>query len=279
MRIDAMKAFKYLFALVVAAAILIPLMMMVTLSLNPDKSEVLAIMGSWRAFVPTVVAFDNYAAVWSDPFHPFGRYLANTVFIAATSIVLSVFVNSAAAFSLAWGSGPHRRWLVLLIVAVLAVPGESIVLSQLKIVSALGLIDTYAVQILPSIANAFFIFLFYQFFAKLPKDLIEAARVDGLHLFRIYWHIGLPSSKPLIVTVSTLHFLGIWNSYLWPIMVTRGEDVRPLSVGMSAYFGSNLTSWGNVMAFAVCMALPVVVFFLIVQRHFIASITGSSIKG
>ena len=274
-----MRALRYLFAGAVSVAILLPLMMMVTLSLNPDKSDVMAIMGSWRSFVPTVVAFDNYAAVWSDPFHPFGRYLMNTVFIAATSILLSVFVNSAAAFSLAWGSGPHRRWIVLLIVAVLAVPGESIVLSQLKIVSALGLIDTYSVQILPAIANAFFIFLFYQFFTKLPKDLIEAARVDGLSLLRIYWHVGLPSSKPLIVTVSTLHFLGIWNSYLWPIMVTRGVEVRPLSVGMSAYFGSNLTSWGNVMAFAVCMALPIVVFFLIVQRHFIASITGSSVKG
>jgi len=274
-----MKVLKYLFALAIALAILLPLMMMVTLSLNPDKSEVLSIMGSWRSFVPTVFALDNYAAVWSDPYHPFGRYLMNTVFIATTSIVLSVFVNSAAAFSLAWGRGPHRKWLLGLIVAVLAVPGESIVLSQLKIVSVLGLIDTYAVQILPAIANAFFIFLFYQFFTKLPKELIEAARVDGLSLFRIYWHIGLPSSKPLIVTVSTLHFLGIWNSYLWPIMVTRGEDVRPLSVGMSAYFGSNLTSWGNVMAFAVCMAIPVMVFFLVVQRHFIASITGSSVKG
>lgn len=274
-----MKALKYLFALAIAAAILVPLMMMVTLSLNPDKSDVLSIMGSWRSFVPTVFSLDNYAAVWSDPYHPFGRYLSNTVFITATSLLLAVFVNSAAAFSLAWGTGPHRKWLVGLIVAVLAIPGESIVLSQLKVVSALGLIDTYSVQILPSVANAFFIFLFYQFFAKLPKELIEAARVDGLSLFRTYWHIGLPSSKPLIVTVSTLHFLGIWNSYLWPVMVTRGEDVRPLSVGMSAYFGSNLTSWGNVMAFAVCMAVPVMVFFLFVQRHFIASITGTSVKG
>jgi multiple sugar transport system permease protein len=274
-----MKALKYLLSLAIATAILVPLMMMVTLSLNPDKNDVLSIMGSWRSFVPTVFSLENYAAVWSDPYHPFGRYLFNTVFITATSLLLSVFVNSAAAFSLAWGNGPHRKWLVGLIVAVLAIPGESIVLSQLKIVSTLGLIDTYSVQILPAIANAFFIFLFYQFFAKLPKELIEAARVDGLSLFRTYWHIGLPSSKPLIVTVSTLHFLGIWNSYLWPIMVTRGEDVRPLSVGMSAYFGSNLTSWGNVMAFAVCMAVPVMVFFLFVQRHFIASITGSSVKG
>jgi multiple sugar transport system permease protein len=274
-----MKVLKYLFALTIATAISVPLMMMVTLSLNPDKNDVLSIMGSWRSFVPTVFSLENFAAVWSDPYHPFGRYLFNTAFITATSLLLSVFVNSAAAFSLAWGNGPHRKWLVGLIVAVLAVPGESIVLSQLKIVSTLGLIDTYSVQILPAIANAFFIFLFYQFFAKLPKELIEAARVDGLSLFRTYWHIGLPSSKPLIVTVSTLHFLGIWNSYLWPIMVTRGEEVRPLSVGMSAYFGSNMTSWGNVMAFAVFMAIPVMVFFLFVQRHFIASITGSSVKG
>lgn len=274
-----MKVLKYLFALTIATAILVPLMMMVTLSLNPDKNDVLSIMGSWRSFVPTVFSLENFAAVWSDPYHPFGRYLFNTAFITATALLLSVFVNSAAAFSLAWGNGPHRKWLVGLIVAVLAVPGESIVLSQLKIVSTLGLIDTYSVQILPAIANAFFIFLFYQFFAKLPKELIEAARVDGLSLFRTYWHIGLPSSKPLIVTVSTLQFLGIWNSYLWPIMVTRGEEVRPLSVGMSAYFGSNMTSWGNVMAFAVFMAIPVMVFFLFVQRHFIASITGSSVKG
>lgn len=274
-----MKTIKYLFALVVSVVILIPLMMMITLSLNPDKNDVLAIMGSWRSFVPTVFALDNYAAVWSDPFHPFGRYLTNTIFITTTSIVVGVVVNSAAAFSLAWGTGAYRKWIIGLIVAVLAVPGESIVFSQLKVISALGLIDTYSVQILPAISNAFFIFLFYQFFSKLPKDLIEAARVDGFNLYRIYWHIGLPSSKPLIVTVSTLQFLGIWNSYLWPIMVTRGEDVRPLSVGMSAYFGSNLTSWGNVMAFAVCMAIPVMVFFLIVQRHFIASITGSSVKG
>lgn len=274
-----MKFLKYLFALLISTAILVPLMMMLTLSLNPDKNDVQAVMGSWRSFVPTVFSLENYVAVWSDPYHPFARYVLNTIFITVTSISFSLLVNSAAAFSLAWGTGPHRKWLVGLIVALLAVPGESIVLSQLKLVSALGLIDTYAVQILPAIANAFFIFLFYQFFSRLPKELIEAARVDGLSLPRIYWHIGLPSSKPLIATVSTLHFLGIWNSYLWPVMVTRGEDVRPLSVGMSAYFGSNLTSWGNVMAFAVLMAIPVMVFFLVMQRHFIASITGSSVKG
>lgn len=274
-----MKSLKYLFAIAMAVAIVVPLMMMVTLSLDPDKSHVLSIMGTWRSFVPTEFSLDNYAAVWTDPFHQFGRYLLNTMLIAASAIALSIFVNSAAAFSLAWGSGAHRKWLLLLIVAVLAVPAESIVLSQLKIVSGLGLIDTYSVQILPAVANAFFIFLFYQFFTKLPKELIEAARVDGLGLFRIYWHIGLPASTPLMATVSTLQFLGIWNSYLWPIMVTRGVEVRPLSVGMSAYFASNLTSWGNVMAFAVCMAVPVIVFFLTVQRHFIASITGSSVKG
>ncbi len=274
-----MKAFKYFTSTLLCLLILIPLMMTVTVSLNPDNTDILSNMGSWKSFVPHAFSFDNYKAVWSDPYHPFGRYLFNTAFITASTLILSLLINSMAAFSLAWGEGKWRKYVMAAIISVLAIPGESLVLPQLLMVSRAGLVDTYAVQILPGIANAFFIFLFYQFFSKIPRDLIDAAKVDGFSLFKTYWHIGLPSSKPVCVTVAILQFLGIWNSYLWPIMVTRGTEVRPLSVAMSAYFGSHQTAWGNVMAFAVCMAIPVIIFFLVVQRQFIASITGSAVKG
>jgi multiple sugar transport system permease protein len=274
-----MRTIKYFFAVMLSLLIVIPLMMTITISLNPDNTDILTNMGSWKSFVPHAFSFDNYKAVWSDPYHPFGRYLFNTVFITTTTLTLSLLINSCAAFSLAWGESKYRKFVLGAIISILAIPGESLVLPQLLMVSRMDLVDTYAVQILPGIANAFFIFLFYQFFRKIPVDLIDAARVDGFTLFKTYWHIGLPSSKPVCVTVAILHFLGIWNSYLWPIMVTRGPEVRPLSVAMSAYFGSNQTYWGNVMAFAVCMAIPVIVFFLIVQRQFIASITGSAVKG
>ncbi|PWI33802.1 sugar ABC transporter permease [Vibrio albus] len=274
-----MKFFKYFIAIFLCLIVLIPLMMTVTISLNPNNTDIMANMGSWKSFVPTSFSLENFKKVWSDPYHPFGRYLFNTAFITTVSLILSLAVNSMAAFALAWGESKYRKYLLGAIIAVLAIPVESLVLPQLLIVSRVGLVDTYLVQILPGVANAFFIFLFYQFFSKLPKDLIDAAKVDGFNLFKTFWHIGLPSSVPVCVTVAILHFLAIWNSYLWPIMVTRGPEVRPLSVAMSAYFSGNQTQWGNVMAFAVCMAVPVIVFFLIVQRHFVASITGSAVKG
>lgn len=274
-----MQYFKYFLAFILSMFILIPLMMAVTISLNPSNTDILANMGSWKSFIPQVFSFDNYRAVWSDPYHPFGLYLFNTFLITSISLTLSLVVNSCAAFSLVWGEGKYRKYILAAIISVLAIPGESLVLPQLLMVSKANLVDTYAVQILPGLANAFFIFLFYQFFSKIPKDLIDAARVDGFSLFQTYLKIALPLSKPVCVTVCILHFLGIWNSYLWPIMVTRGPEVRPLSVAMAAYFGSNQTQWGNVMAFAVCMAIPVIIFFLIIQRQFIASITGSSVKG
>ena len=132
---------------------------------------------------------------------------------------------------------------------------------------------------LPGVANAMAIFLFYQFFSRLPRDLIEAARVDGFSFFQIYRHIALPLSKPVVSAIAVLQFLEIWNAYLWPVMVTRGPEFRPLSVAMSAYFGTNQAAWGNIMAFAVSMAIPVILFFLLMQRQFIASVVSSGVKG
>ncbi|WP_394150036.1 carbohydrate ABC transporter permease [Vibrio maritimus] len=274
-----MKILRYFFAIFLCLVVLIPLMMTVTISLNPNNTDIMVNMGTWKSFVPTQFSMENFHNVWTDPYHPFGRYLFNTALITSVSLTLSLIVNSMAAFSLAWGEGGYRKYLLGAIIAVLAIPAESLVLPQLLMVSRVGLVDTYSVQILPGVANAFFIFLFYQFFSKIPKDLIDAAKVDGFNLFKTFWHIGLPSSKPVCVTVAILHFLAIWNSYLWPIMVTRGPEVRPLSVAMSAFFSSNQANWGSIMAFAVCMAVPVIVFFLIVQRHFVASITGTAVKG
>lgn len=274
-----MNIFKYLTAILLSLMVLIPLMMTITISLNPDNTDIMANMGTWKSFIPVTFSFDNFKHVWSDPNHPFDRYFFNTGLITFVSLTLSLAVNSMAAFALAWGNSKYNKIILSLIIAVLAIPLETLVLPQLLMVSRIGLIDTYLVQILPTIANAFFIFLFYQFFSKIPKDLIDAAKVDGFNLFKTYWHIGLPSAVPVSITVAILHFLAIWNSYLWPIMVTRGVEVRPLSVAMSAYFSSNHTSWGYIMAFAVCMAIPVIIFFLIIQRKFVASLTGSAVKG
>lgn len=273
------KTLTYFFTLMLVLIVLGPLMMMVTVSLNPSEASINVNMGTIRAFIPHVVSFENYQAVLTDRNHPFLRYLFNTTVIVGGILIGAILVNSMAAFALAWGEGRYRKWALIVVIALIAVPMESLVLPLLLMSSRAGIVNSFEVQILPFIANAFALFLFYQFFSKLPKDLIEAAKVDGLNLLQTYWYIGLPLCKPIIATLSILIFLEQWNNYLWPVMVTRGPEYRPLSVAMAAYFDSNRMFWGQIMAFAVMMTIPIMIFFLIVQRYFVQSVTGSAVKG
>lgn len=268
-----------MFGILLSLFVLGPLLMMITISLNPDEADIQITMGSIKSFIPHVFSMQNYQEVLNDENQPFLRYLFNTTLIVASILIGAILINSMAAFALAWGEGGFRKWFLLLVIALIAIPGESLVMPLLLLVSRAGIVNSYEVQILPFIANAFALFLFYQFFTKIPKDLIEAAKVDGLNLFQTYWHIALPLCKPIIATVSILIFLEQWNNYLWPIMVTRGPEFRPLSVAMSSYFGANRMYWGNIMAFAFMMSVPVIIFFLAMQRHFVQSVTGSAVKG
>lgn len=270
----------FLFSLVVAASVLTPLLMMLTISLNPDEQDILVSMGTMKSFIPEVISIQNYIDVWTDPARPFFRYMLNTLIVTGSTLLISVTINSMAAFVLAQGTLPGRKSVMLFIVATIAVPAESLVMPQLMMAGWIGIVDTYQVQVLPGIANALSIFLFFQFFSRIPKDLFEAAKLDGFSFFQMYRHIALPLSRPVISAVAILQFLEMWNAYLWPVMVTRGPEVRPLTVAMGAFFGTNQRiPWGDVMAFAVSMAVPVILFFLIMQRQFIASVMSSGVKG
>ncbi|WP_265518219.1 carbohydrate ABC transporter permease [Nitratireductor luteus] len=279
MRIPRDVVLPSLFAVILAMGVLLPLMMTLTISLNPNEQDIMVSMGAVRSFIPQVFSLQNYIEVWTDPVHPFARYLANTALITFSTLALSILFNSMAAFVLAQGTLPIRKPVMILVLATLAVPGESLVLPQLMMAGWAGIVDSYEVQIMPGVANAMSIFLFFQFFSRLPKELIEAARIDGFSFFQVYRYVAMPLSKPVISAIAVLQFLEIWNAYLWPVMVTRGPEYRPLSVAMSAYFGTNQAAWGNIMAFAVSMAVPVILFFLILQRQFIASVMSSGIKG
>lgn len=275
----ALKVVRFLLAVLLAVVVLGPLAMMFTLSLNPNEADIQVSMGSLRAFIPQVFSLENYRQILQDPYQPFLRYLLNTLIIVLGIVGIGIFVNSAAAFALAWGVGRYRKTYLALIIAVFVIPAESLMIPLLLIVSRLGWIDTYQAQIVPFIVSAFAIFLFYQFFTKIPAEIIEAARIDGARLPQIYARIALPLSTPVISTVAILGFLDAWNSYLWPLMVTRGTEYRPLGVAMAAYFGTTQAYWGNIMAFAVLMSLPVILLFLVFQRWFVASVVGSGVKG
>ena len=169
--------------------------------------------------------------------------------------------------------------LLSIIIALIIVPIEAVAVPLLLLVNVFGWLDSYHVQIIPFIADALSIYLFYQFFIDFPHELEQAALVDGASRFRIYWSIILPLSRPVFATVAILQFMIHWGDFLWPLMVTRGETYRPLPVAMQQFFTMEPRHWGDIMAFAAMITVPVLIVFAIFQKWFVKSVASTGIKG
>lgn len=223
------------------------------------------------------IGIQNYRDVFFQM--RFGRFVFNSVFIVGTIVVFGLMINSLMAYSLARLKFPGRQILLSVVIALIIIPLEAVVVPLLLIVNRFGWLDSYHVQIIPFIADPFGIFLFYQFFINLPKDMEEAALVDGASLFGIYWKIVLPLSRPVFATVAILQFLLHWNDFLWPLMVTRGETYRPLMVAIQQFFSIDPKVWGDIMAFAAMITIPVLIVFLLFQKWFVQSVATTGVKG
>jgi multiple sugar transport system permease protein len=268
-------------AITVAVFVLAPLFLLFATSLKGDQQQILRDFGNANAFwvSPWDMSLDNFRAVLGNTVFPILQYMKNSAIIVTCIVVIGIFVNSLAAFALARMNFKGRDWMVLFIITLIIVPSESVAIPLLLMVTKIGWVDTLQAQIVPFIAHPFSIFLFYQFFAAIPKDLDEAAYVDGASRWRIYWSIIMPLSLPTIATVAILQSLEYWNAFLWPLMVTRSNSVRPVSLALAQFFGTPPPIWGEVMAFSVLMSLPILVIYLAFQRFFIQSAIGSGIKG
>jgi multiple sugar transport system permease protein len=184
-----------------------------------------------------------------------------------------------AAFVLAWGRIPGRALVLTLMIGLYIVPQESIVLPLLNLVNGVGLADSFSAQILPFLASPLYVFLLYQFFLQVPRDLYDAARVDGASPFEIYWRVFLPISLPALATVAILLGIESWNQYLWPLMVTQTDYARPISVGIAGFFGADSIYWNLAMSASVIMMAPVLAFYLMFQKWFVSSVISSGVKG
>ncbi len=270
------KTISYILLTLLAFFFFFPLIYMISTSLNPDEREIERQMGSARAFIPEQVSFENFRNVFDRM--PFGRYLFNSIFIVGSTVFIGVFVNSMAAYGLARFTFAGRGALVALVIALMIIPFEAIAIPLLLMTARWGWLDSYHVQIIPFIANPFYLFLFYQFFIGFPVALEEAALLDGAGWFKIFWKIALPLSKPIIASVAILHFLMQWGMFLWPLMVTVGPEFRPLPVAMQVFFGQYPRLWGDIMAFAAMMTLPVIAVFVLLQGQYVRSVAQSGIK-
>ena len=268
-------------AVAVAAFVLAPLLLMFATSLKADENQILRDLGNSNAFwvSPWEMSLENFRQVLSNTTFPVLRYVLNSTIIVVSIVVVGIFVNSLAAFALARMRFRGRSLAVMLVVALIIIPMESLAIPLLLMMAQVGWVDSYRAQIVPFIAHPFSIFLFYQFFAAIPKDLDEAAYVAGASKLRTYWSVIMPLSLPTIATVAILQSLEYWNAFLWPLMVTRSSEARPVSLALAQYFGTPPPIWGDVMAFSVIMSLPILLVYFAFQRWFIQSTIGSGIKG
>ena len=274
-----------LYALSAALALffLAPILFMVVSSFKPERVIFSDLASLWRAFLPTTFSPVNYAYVFGRV--PIARYFFNSLFVAGTAVSIGLLLNGMLAFTLARLDWPLRRTVLLVVVALSIVPLETVAVPMLVMVNSFpwldgstSWLDTYRVQILPFASDAFSVFLFYQFFIGLPKELDEAAKIDGCTPLRTYFRIIAPLSSSAFATAAILNALMLWNSYLWPLMATRSESVRPLPIGITALFVLNM-QWGHVLAFASLITVPVIVVFLLCQRWFVAGMASTGIKG
>ena len=282
----ATTVLRYVPLTIFALIFCFPLVFMVMSSFKPDL-QLLTDTGSLRAFLPVGdISLDNYFAAFHRA--PVGLFVFNSIFVTGTTVLLSLFLCSMAAFSFVFLKWNGRDIVLGAIIATLIVPFETIAVPMLLLVNKLpwigtdgltiGWLNSYHVQIVPFIADGLTIFLFVQYFRDLPKELIEAARIEGASWWQVYYKVIMPLAGPVLATAAILKFLAMYNQYLWPLMVVQAEQYRPVMVGLQYFFQLNL-AWGEIMAYLSLITVPVLVFYLVLQRAFIASIASTGIKG
>jgi multiple sugar transport system permease protein len=270
------RGVKLLVLLLMTFIYLSPIIFMVVGSLKPDE-KVLAESGSLRAFIPTEASLQNYADVFERV--NFGRFMMNSVLITGSIVLFGLIINAMAGYAFARLQWRGRDLIFMSVAALMILPFESIASPLFFQITKLGWRDTYMAQIIPFIANAMSIYLFYSFFIGMPRQLEEAARIDGAGIFRTFVEIIVPNSKPVFATVAIVTFLMYWGFFLWPLIITSGEAVRPLPVAIATFRTLPPLKWGDIMAFGVMMVAPVLALFLLFQKWFVKGVTHSGIKG
>ncbi len=274
----AKKALDYALLTIVTLIFMAPIIYMVIGSFKPSDK----VLNGLSGFVPEDLTLANYPGVFdrfnSDATGHFTDFYLTSLIVSTVIVLGGLLVNSLAAYALARLQWRGRNVVLVGVILLVIVPFEAIAVPLFYLLNDYR--NTYYVQFLPFIANAFSIYLFYTFFIGLPKEYEEAAIIDGAGPWRTFFSIIVPLSRPVFASVTILSFLTAWGAFLWPVMVVDEPKYRPLPLEISVFQGQPPYEWGQIFAFGVLLVLPLLVVFLIFQKWFIASVAASSgIKG
>ena len=265
---------SYVALALVTFLMIFPLIIVVIVSFTPN-----AVTQTWPPkIIPSAWTLDNYTSLFQRL--PIGRELLNTIVFAGAVTIISVFFDSLAAYGLSRVDFKGRGILLAVLIATMMIPAMALLIPVYKLLGSMGLVNSYLGIIIPRMADVGGIFLLRQFFISIPKDLDNAARIDGAGEFRIFAQIILPNAVPAILTVGMFNFMGNWNDLLWPLIMTSKPETRTITAGLAMLtgHGSSVTPYGVVMAGALISALPLLLVFFFVQKRFVEGIAMTGMK-
>lgn len=267
---------KRLLLIGLAGVYLSPIMLLLAGSFKADAT-VLPEMASWRGLLPASPSLQNYRDVLQRV--DFFRFLLNSLLISGCITVCGLVLNALAGYSLARLRWRGRQLTLALVLALQILPFEGLAVPLFYQLTWLGWRDSYHVQILPFLANAMGIYLFYAFFVGMSAELEEAAYLDGADAWQAFRYVIAPNAQPVCATVALLTFLSSWGQYLWPLLMTTEERVRPLPLAMASFYTLPPLQWGDICAFGVLTALPVLALFFALQARIAEALASGGNQG
>ncbi|MGI8687503.1 MAG: carbohydrate ABC transporter permease [Thermomicrobiales bacterium] len=265
------QVFSYIFLIVIAFLTFLPFFLMITISFKTRAQ--FAVQPIWPTFP---LHFENYRFAWEQVFRP----VINTVVVCVASIGGTLIVASLAAYAFARFKFPGSRVLFLGIISLLMVPDVLLLVPRYVVTAQLHLLGNYLGLIIPyiSFGSIFAIFVLRTFFASVPGELIEAARMDGASHFTIFWRIMIPLSRPILATLAIIQLIRVWNDFIWPFVIISKKRDYTLALILKTFSGDFGTQWGLIMACYVMASLPLLLVFALASKQFIKGLTSGAIK-
>jgi len=272
------RAFLIMALLLISIIALFPVLYPLMSSFRTDQ-EIFSFASPFQFHTlwPVKWTLENYIALFKE--YRLGRFFLNTLIEIAVIIPGSVIMCSLAAYAFAFYEFRGKKQLFALFMLSFMIPSEAIALPMYQMVNKMGLVNTYAGLILPALANGLALFMFTQSFKDIPKELLEAVKIDGGTWFTCYWKIVLPLSRTIIIAMALMIFVNEWNNYLWPLLVARTDQVKTITIAVCAFKEENVINWGLIYASSMCSALIPIFIFLPFQKYFVQGITSSGVKG
>jgi multiple sugar transport system permease protein len=271
-KVSVKKVLSTIGMLLVLLIIAFPFLWLILSSFKYEKDII--------SFPPKIFAdtytLDNYIKVWSTI--PLLDYIKNTVIFAGGTVITSIFFDSLAGYAFARMNFKGKSALFYFVLLTMMIPFQVFMIPLFIEVNLLGLLDTYAGLIIPRMTTAFGIFMMRSFFITLPASLEEAARIDGLNEFGIFWKIMLPLSKPTLLSLAIFTLMNSWNDLLYPLILTSSSKMRTLPAGLALFTGQNISFYGPVMAGTVISMLPLLIIYIFAQKYFVQGTAMSGMK-